>query len=323
MKSHVQQLFTFTDSERNGTIVLLILISMISVIISLQEKFVSLPMENFSDFDHFIATVQLGNNSDSLFAEKKNYSNETENEISNIPSVSKEAGQHSIFHTKELFNFNPNGLSVDDWVRLGLSPAQARSVKNFESKGGKFECKEDVKKLFVISAERYSELEPFIVLPEKSMRADSIKNSVQNKSNINYQRSKIPSIIELNTADTSDLMLINGIGPAFANRILAYRERLGGFHDKDQLTEVFGIDQEKFDAIKSFVKVDSSYIRKININTAMASDFKKLPYISPAVANALVNYRKTHGIFRSILEIKGCALINADLYHRILPYLSI
>ncbi len=320
MKSHFQQLFSFTDSERNGTIVLLILISMISVIISLQGKFISLPKENFSDFDKFIATVQTKNNSDSLFAGKKNYLNEKENESSSIPSVSDEAGQHSVYHTKELFNFNPNGLSTDDWVRLGLSPAQARSIKNYESKGGKFESKEDVKKMFVISAERYNELEPFIVLPEKIEKEN---DQSKNQSEIGNRKSSIPSVIELNTADTSDLMSINGIGPSFAKRILAYRERLGGFHSIDQLTEVFGIDAEKFDAIKNFVKADSSYIRKININTAEVSDFKKLPYISPNAANAIVSYRKTHGTFKSILEIKGCLLITADLYRKISPYLSI
>ncbi|MCX6311865.1 MAG: helix-hairpin-helix domain-containing protein [Bacteroidetes bacterium] len=326
MKTHAQQLFTFTDSERNGTIVLLILIAMVTVIISLQEKFTSLPKENFSDFDKFLATVQLKNNSDSLFDEKKNHWSEKENETSNGPSVSEEAGQHSVFHSKELFNFNPNGLSADDWVRLGLSPAQARSIKNYETKGGKFFSKDDVRKMFVISAERYNELEPFIVLPEKSERNDSTKGYVDYKKEnaaAKLAKSKFPSVIELNTADTSDLMSVNGIGPAFAKRILAYRERLGGYHSINQLTEVFGIDADKFAAIKSFVKADSTYIRKININTAEVSDFRKLPYISPNVANAIVSYRKAHGIFKSILEIKGCVLINVDLYQRIAPYLSI
>jgi competence protein ComEA len=320
MKSEIRALFTFTDSERNGTIVLLILISMVMVIVSLQGKFISLPKENFSDFDRFVASVQFKNDQDSS-EEKNQY---PKKEYSKIPDVSEEAGEHSVYHSKELFNFNPNGLSADDWVRLGLSPAQARCIKNYEAKGGKFESKEDVKKMFVISAERFAELEPFIVLPEKSNRSDSAKSHPDSyREPITNHQSHFPKVIELNTADSSDLMSINGIGPSFAKRILAYRERLGGFHSVNQLTEVFGIDQVKFDAIKNSVKADSTYIRKINLNSAIASDFIKLPYFTWPVANALVNYRKAHGNFKSVSGIRSCALITDELYGKIMPYLTL
>lgn len=313
MKSHIRGLFTFTDSERNGTVVLLILILMVSIIVSLQDKFISLPRENFTEFDAFLATVDSAEYSKSFDEDEKKYSREKEN----ISGHAEEVTPHSLYHKKELFNFNPNGLSTDDWVRLGLSAAQARSVKNFEAKGGKFETKEDVKKLFVISAERYAELEPFIVLPEKSAK------SIKDQSPISNHQSPLPSVVELNTADSSLLVSVNGIGPAFAKRILEYRERLGGFHSINQLTEIYGIDTEKFAAIKNSVKADSSYIHKINLNTAVVSEFKRLPYISPNVANALVNYRKAHGSFKNVADIKGCALINEELYRKIVPYLSL
>ncbi len=313
MKSEIRELFSFTASERNGTIVLLIIIILLSIFISLQGKFISLPKENFTEFDAFLASIPSKNDS---LQNKFKYNPQTIN--SELPTNSEQAGEHSVYHTKELFNFNPNELPIDDWVRLGLSPAQARSIKKFEEKGGKFESKEDVKKLFVISAERYQELEPFIVLPEKKMEAQSSDNS---KSTIANR--KAPSIVELNTADSSLLVSVNGIGPAFAKRILEYRERLGGFCKIEQLKEVFGIDSTKFVSLKDFVKVDPSYVRKININSAQPSDFKKLPYISWPVANALVNYRKAHGNYGSVAAIKGCALITEELYNKIASYLSI
>ena len=132
-----------------------------------------------------------------------------------------------------------------------------------------------------------------------------------------------PSIIELNTADSTDLVSVDGIGPVFAKRILAYRERLGGFHSTGQLREVFGIDEERFEKISAFVKTDSTYIRKINVNTAGVSDLKKHPYISPNVAQGLVNYRKQHGTFRNVTDIRSCVLVSADLYRKIAPYLTI
>lgn len=312
MKTGLRELFSFTASERNGVIVLLVLIMMTGVFISLQAKFVSLPKEDFAAFDAFLASVEEKISADSAaYAEQSDKKN-------NFPSPAEEAGQHSVFLTKELFNFNPNGLSVDDWVRLGLSPAQARAVKNFETKGGSFKTKDDVKKLFVISEERYRELEPFIVLPEGKPGEHTATNPKPGT-----QSPPIPSIVELNTADSTLLVSVKGIGPSFAKRILDYRERLGGFHSVVQLKEVYGMDEEKYAALKNSVKADSTYIRKININTAQAAELKKLPYLSWTAANGLVNYRKAHGNYRSVAGIRSCALITEELYVKIAPYLTI
>ncbi|MDQ3108295.1 MAG: helix-hairpin-helix domain-containing protein [Bacteroidota bacterium] len=317
IKSELRELFAFTHSERNGTIVLLIIILMLSIFISLQGKFITLPKEDFTAFDAFLATIDTA---ETDYTDNSTYPtrNKTRNEKQETPSLSEEAGQRSVYHTKELFNFNPNDLPVDDWVRLGLSPAQARSVKNFEAKGGKFESKEDVKKLFVISAERYTELEPYIVLPEKQQGEQQTNNKKPETRN-----QKLPSIVELNTADSTLLVSVKGIGPSFAKRIIEYREKLGGYHSINQLTEVYGIDAEKFAVMKDFVKADSSYIRKINVNTAQASDLKRLPYISWTIANGLVNYRRAHGNFKSVAGIRGCVMITEELYNKIAPYLEI
>ena len=308
----MREAFAFTDRERNGTLVLLFLIVGLLVFMSVQERFVSLPPEDFSQFDRFVASVKEAETRDSVFAEQEKNS-------SPFPDVAQEAGTHSVYHSKELFNFDPNHLPEDDWVRLGLSPAQARSVKNFEAKGGSFRTKEDVKKLFVISAERYRELEPYIVLPEKLSDEEMQQSTV---ASAQKKPVKIPVIVELNTADSADLVALKGIGPAFAKRILEYRERLGGYSSKEQLHEVFGIDSAHFESIKDLVKADPSYIRKISINGASAAEFKKLPYISWNVANGLVNYRKAHGLFKSVEEVRGCALVTPELYSKISPYLG-
>jgi competence protein ComEA len=304
MEPRFRDYFTFTARERNGTIVLVALIAFLVVFLSTQDKFVSLPKENFSEFDAFIAQLEKNKTQreDSAYVEN----------AARPPSIADEAGTHSIFHKKEKFYFNPNNLPVDDWVKLGLSPGQAHVVKNFEAKGGTFKTKEDVKKLFVISGELYLELEPFIVIPEKVADNNQKVSAAPNP----------PRVIELNTADSADLVLIDGIGPVFAKRIISYRERLGGYYAIDQLLEVFGIDNEHFEKIRNSVKADSTYIRKINVNTAAAGDLKKHPYIGPGVAQALVNYRKQHGPFKQLADIRKCDLVSADLYRKIAPYLT-
>jgi competence ComEA-like helix-hairpin-helix protein len=299
--------FSFTTSERRGTIALLIIISILLSVISVQRYlfYHSNREINFSETWTFTADSLAFTNDDST----------KEDPAQN--SFTADAAPHSVFHKKELFLFDPNGLSEDDWVKLGLSPAQARVVKKYEAKGGKFNSKEDVKKLFVISDEFYREIEPYIVLPDES------ENNATTTIAATPPAPKKVLIVELNSADSALLVSLNGIGPVLASRILAYREKLGGYHSIDQLTEVFGLTPETFETVKASVKADSTFIHKMNINTVEAKELKSHPYMTYAIANALVNYRKVHGPFSKISDIRNCALVNADLYRKIAPYLTL
>lgn len=298
-----KQLFAFTKQERNGIVVLSVLVIAAMVYLFLQPVLhasdpvkVEIPKEFLQSADTSKGVVPV------------EFPSASENEQ---PDVATLAGTHSVYQQNELFLFNPNGLPEADWIRLGLSPAQAKSVKNFESKGGFFKTKEDVKKLYVISPEKYQELEPYIVIPAS-------KDSTSGK-----EKKMLQVIYELNTVDTAQLVKVNGIGPVFAARIVAYRLRLGGFHHKEQLKEVFGFDDAKYSQVQGSFRVDTTYITKINVNTAQVSDLKKHPYITPAVANGLVNYRKQHGSFATLPDIRKCVLITEELYARIAPYLTI
>ena len=305
MNPRFRDYFHFTTGERNGTVVLLLLIIFVGIFSHYQDKFITLPETDFAQSDAFFDSIKP-------VVIKAGFDSVITGEPKQI-NLAEEAGEHSVFHKKEYFYFNPNKLDPNDWIRLGLSPGQARVVKNFEKKGGKFETKEDVKKLFVISAELYNELEPFIVLPEKIVKKQEIKSG--------YVR-KAQQIIELNTADSTRLVEVKGIGPVFAKRIIAYRAKLGGFNNVLQLKEVYGINEENFQRIAGSVTADSTQVRKINVNSAGITDLKRHPYIGPGVAQALVNYRNEHGEYESIADIKKCDLVSADLYSKIAPYLT-
>lgn len=290
-------LFLFTKPERNGLIVLV---------------FVVLGGLTFFMFNHNnrsdlikLPLIAHGN------AEEKKDSFHKVRKEKPERSYVNHAGGNSVFQQKDLFFFNPNSISAEEWIRLGFSPAQTQSIINFRDKGGRFKTKEDLKKLYVVSPERYAELETYITIP------------VDTNSSTQSVKTHLPVVVELNTADTSLLKSINGIGPVFAYRIVAYRELLGGFHHKKQLLEVYGMDHEKYMLIEPKVKADSTYIFKMNVNQASVSELKRHPYFSPVVANALVNYRKTHGPFRSLSDIMKCHLVNAELYRKIAPYLTI
>ena len=299
-----KDIFTFTKQERNGLFVLGILVVGAIVFLFIQPSFAKGETQHVEIPAEFLATNETPYSDSSLNPHRENAKNEE-------PEIASLAGSHSVFQQNQMFVFNPNNLPEEDWVRLGLSPAQARSVKNFENKGGFFRTKEDVKKLYVISPEKYLELEPYIVIPER-------------KDSTGFTQKKQPvTIYELNTVDSAQLTTVNGIGPYFASKILSYRRRLGGFHHKEQLQEVNGMDEEKYAQIQGAFKVDSTYISKMNVNTVEASELRKHPYFTAAVATALVNYRKAHGPFKQLSDIMKCHLVSAELYRKIAPYLTI
>jgi competence protein ComEA len=200
-----------------------------------------------------------------------------------------------------LFKFDPNTASADDWQRLGITAKQAAIIKNYTSKGGRFRKAEDLQKIYGLSKVDYAKLAPFIIIPKENIRAIVV--------------------VELNAADSSKLTSIDGIGGAFAKRIIYYRERLGGFITKEQLKEVYGIDALKYDEIKNQVKVDAGRIRKININTINFDKLRLMPYLNYKQVNAIIEYRKQHGDYTSTGDLKNIAIIDDDILRKIEPYL--
>lgn len=150
---------------------------------------------------------------------------------------------------------------------------------------------------------------------------EKVKQGTENK--INTHKKAVPgTIIELNKADTAQLAELNGIGPSFARRIVSYRERLGGFINKEQLKEVFGLDSEKYAGMQAQVMVDASLIRKIQINKVTFDGLKRFPYLGFKQMNAIIQFREQHGEYQSIDDMRNVAILNAETLNKIKPYIS-
>ncbi len=106
---------------------------------------------------------------------------------------------------------------------------------------------------------------------------------------------KPPMMIEINTADSLQLTRLYGIGPSFAGRILKYRGMLGGFFSPEQLLEVYGMDSLRYEGFKEHIRVDTSFIRKIPVNTAEFRDLLRHPYLDYETVKLIVNHRDRVG----------------------------
>ncbi len=156
----------------------------------------------------------------------------------------------------------------------------------------------------------------------KKQETKLINDSIQIKK---YQDRKIKTPtkkIKLNTADTSILKSIPGIGSVFAGRIVKYRDLLGGYVDTRQLQEVYGLPADTYQAIKKYLIIDTNQINKININKVTFNELLKHPYINYYQTKAIFNYKKIKGHFLNINEIEQNNLLNEKKFKEIKPYLT-
>ncbi len=208
-------------------------------------------------------------------------------------------------------DFDPNTQTEAGWLEMGFSLRQARTIINFRNKGGRFYRKEDLKKIYGLSQSDYERVAAHIRIAEPAA-AQARK----------YAR-PVAKIIEINGADSTLLESLKGIGPTLASRIIRYRERLGGFYQLEQLKEVYGIDSVLYEKLVSLVSLDASLLRKIGLNTAGLDELRQHPYLSYRLASLIVNYRKQHGDYGELSDIKKIALMNEEIFSKIEAYLSL
>lgn len=160
-------------------------------------------------------------------------------------------------------------------------------------------------------------------------RADSLDRSGSNRTRqypaSSFQTKTIPVAypIDINRADSAQLLPLPGIGPVFAGRIIKYRNLLGGYVSVDQLGEVYGISAETLDMIRGRITIDTSLICKMPLNHATFRELLRHPYLEYENVKAIVNYRDFKDTIRSFRELYENSILPDSLLHRVLPYLDL
>jgi competence ComEA-like helix-hairpin-helix protein len=246
--------------------------------------------------------------------------------IKNLPLIQRgldssyEAASHP-YRIKEpsfakFFVFDPNSVNKTQLLSLGFSEKAATTFLKYRDKGFVFRKKEDLKKVYGVSEKRYLQLEPYILINGNPL---SSKPGYEKKLRAGAAAAKQTAAkIELNNADSAALVSLNGIGASYAKRIMKYRSMLGGFVSVEQLNEVYGFTPELFEKIKSWVTVDPSQVRKINLNRDDFKTVNKHPYISYELTKSIFDWRRKTTLNATNLK----EIINdLPLYQRLLPYL--
>lgn len=219
----------------------------------------------------------------------------------------------------ESFAFNPNTADSATFLRLGLKSWQAHNALQYRRHGGQWRSAEHFGRLYGLDSATFTRLRPYIVVPpspeaQRRLEADRAREERRRQ----YPRKYEPgTVINLNTADTTMLKGIPGIGSYYAGRICRYREQLGGFISTEQLSEIEGLPAD----IAAWLTVEADpHIRRLNVNTA---DFKTLvrhPYLNYEQVKAIFRHRETFGALKSWKSVSLSPAFDGTDYDRLAPY---
>jgi DNA uptake protein ComE-like DNA-binding protein len=216
--------------------------------------------------------------------------------------------------TPVLSRFNPNELDSAGFVKLGLKPYIASNILKYRTKGGKFHKPEDFAKIWGITPDKFKALLPFIDIPTEV--------TLVNTNSFMPKIVKKEIVLELNNTDTTQLQQIRGIGRGYAKRIVAYRNRLGGFCDISQLHEVWGMTPELYAQIAPHFTINVQAITKISVNRASVERLMSHPYLNFTKAKAIYDLRRNKGKLTTIDQLKTLAEFDPSTLAKIAPYIS-
>ncbi len=131
------------------------------------------------------------------------------------------------------------------------------------------------------------------------------------------------ALIDINSADTAELLALPKMTSYCAGMIVRYRKKLGGYYSTTQLKEVWGMDTAIFNAEIAKVRADTGLVTKLDINTASIKQLGYHPYIRYYLAKAIVNYREEHGPFKAVSDLHKMAAVNDSTFSKIEPYLKV
>lgn len=288
--------FNFSKAEKNAFFVLMLIILALMILPYINFK-KNETKTDFKDFD--LLVNQIKNDTQKAFIEN-NYDKKWQN---NKTIASN-------------FVFNPNIASEDDFIKLGFNKYIAQRILKMRKSGWDFKFKSDLKKVYGIDTQRVNELYAYIDLPEKKNFLNKIK-----EDNIKPIISK-KQVFEINSCDTSDLKQIKGIGSILAKRIIGFRNKLGGFYDKSQFNEIYGLNPETIKELNEFTEINTQNIQKININLAEYKQLIKFPFLDQNKVKAILNYKKQHGDFKSEKDLMKINILEEEDVMILLNYIN-
>ena len=231
--------------------------------------------------------------------------------------------------------FDPNTLDATGWEARGVPHFVAVRIAKYREMAGGFKAKSQIKKMYGLEPAVYNRLAPFVQLPEEMpkrgerpdfAKGDAFGKEAFGKDGLPGKFARKPRNLQpfdLNTADTTQLMQIRGIGRGYAKGIVKQRDRLGGFISAAQLAEVWHLREapDLVDSLRKYTFVTPGFRPgMVRLNSGSFDELWGHPYIGKPVARRLVAYRTMHGAYKTMEEVVRGTLMKPEDAERLRPY---
>jgi competence ComEA-like helix-hairpin-helix protein len=270
--------FSFSKSQRSGLLILLVLIVVLQTIYFFVDF--SLPIKNNPEKDTWLS-VQ-----------------------SEIDSLKEQAR----FSGSRLYPFNPNYISDYKGYKLGMSVQEIDRLLAFRKQNRFVNSPKEFQNVTGISDSLLKTMVSYFKFPDWVNKKKKYTSNLA-FGNSPFSKKKISNIQDINTADSSDLEKIFGIGELTAKRILSYKDRFGAFVSMEQLNEVWGLSAEVVESLQEHFEIQTQTgIKKLDINNASLNELAQFPYFKYALAKQIVIYRSMNGPIvetTDLTKIKG------------------
>ena len=284
-KSH----FWYTKNQRNGILLLLIIIIFLQLIL------------HFKNFD----SQQLVDLSQPKIT---SYNKQ-------LDSLKKKSSKKKKF---KIYPFNPNYISDYKGYQLGMNVDEIDRLLAYREQRLYVNSAKEFQAITKISDSLLQKISPFFKFPEWVQKKNNQQRYIPN-SRINV--SEITTV-DINKATLKDFTAIEGVDEYISERIIKYRSKLQGFSFKEQLFEVWGLDELMANKILSTFSIKNKpIIKKVNINTASFKEVLSNPYIDYELCIQIFDYKDEVAELQSISEIKNIEGFPIKKYNRIVLYL--
>ncbi len=260
--------FSLTSYERNGFFALFIIIIALLFVFKVRQRRFEPEATELSALQDSVIKYYNSPIKQTKQTENSNSSINIKQKPSFATSKANKRTQ-AINNSTKPITIEINGASHEELTKIrGVGDFFAKNIIKERERRGGFSNTNDLLSIYKMTPEKLNEI----------------------RSQITIDTTLCLPRIEINTADTSELSKIQDITPEIAERIVNYREKLGGYYDLNQLNEVYGIGEYRYQNILLRVTLDTVELKPLDINNESFKSIMKHPYIN--------GYDNTKAIFR-------------------------
>jgi DNA uptake protein ComE-like DNA-binding protein len=296
LRQIIREYFSFSKGERVGLMILIVLMIIILIADRLIFYFERPAIADRQRFDELVA------------------------ELEQQQTDKQETGSY--------FFFDPNTIDSTTLEALALPFRVKQNLLKYRRRNGSFKTREDVRKIYGMNDSVYALIEKFIDIKTNQ----SVSVTEFHKPRVIYRgrdaETTVPDTgafipkVEINGAMATDLVKLYGIGPVLSERIIKYRNLLGGFYALGQMEEVYGLTPETLSGIADQLVIDSTALILININFAEAGELAKHPYLGWKDANRIIGYREKNGFIEDKIHLLKDSVLSSEIFKKVSPYLQ-